>query len=535
MTSAFSTSAETVIERTIGPNSKYSPQDLELDFEIELCVKWILDGQFKKVGLQFPDDLLIAAPVVARTLTSKLGFHVYILGDTTYGSCCVDEVAAEHVGADSVIHFGRACLSPSRRLPVLYIFTRIPVVVDTVIEGLNKTIDDPNTNLIFTYDTQLAYVADKISKRLQEKFPRLITSELIIPSYVNKVNKCSMNNSQESKNSFEAICCDKQNDSRNICSINAKEEKIFYNGENESNDDAYSSCAKDGFIVFNGRKVKLAENTNPEDYEFIYLGPESLTLTCLSMRFSQQVFHHVNPVDGKVRSITGVKSVMSRSAKLELAKDSERIGILVGTLGVADYRNVINRIKTIIKSVGKRSYTFVVGKPNEPKLANIPEVDVFVYVACPETSIVERQTDPALYRKLITPWELEVALLGNQEWSLNFETDFRQLLVGGSRHVDMSVESETEESGNVSLLTNKTQILGIRNDASIDDRLSNACGTMVLADGSNMSLVHVGGGGEALKGKSWQGLDPSLPAPVELGTVVEGPRGIAAGYNSEPL
>jgi diphthamide biosynthesis enzyme Dph1/Dph2-like protein len=27
-------------------------------------------------------------------------------------SCCVDEVAAEHIKADALIHYGRACLSP---------------------------------------------------------------------------------------------------------------------------------------------------------------------------------------------------------------------------------------------------------------------------------------------------------------------------------------------------------------------------------------------------------------------------------------
>jgi diphthamide biosynthesis enzyme Dph1/Dph2-like protein len=27
-------------------------------------------------------------------------------------SCCVDEVAAEHINADVVIHYGRACISP---------------------------------------------------------------------------------------------------------------------------------------------------------------------------------------------------------------------------------------------------------------------------------------------------------------------------------------------------------------------------------------------------------------------------------------
>ena len=39
-----------------------------------------------------------------------------------------------------------------------------------------------------------------------------------------------------------------------------------------------------------------------------------------------------------------------------------------------------------IRGAGKRCYTFLVGKPNVAKLANFPEIDVFVLVACPETS-----------------------------------------------------------------------------------------------------------------------------------------------------
>ena len=38
----------------------------------------------------------------------------------------------------------------------------------------------------------------------------------------------------------------------------------------------------------------------------------------------------------------------------------------------------------LIKSVGKKSYTFVVGKINVPKLANFQEIEAFVLVACPE-------------------------------------------------------------------------------------------------------------------------------------------------------
>lgn len=38
--------------------------------------------------------------------------RLFIMADTTYGSCCVDEVGAAHANADCVIHYGHTCLSP---------------------------------------------------------------------------------------------------------------------------------------------------------------------------------------------------------------------------------------------------------------------------------------------------------------------------------------------------------------------------------------------------------------------------------------
>ncbi|GKG44464.1 2-(3-amino-3-carboxypropyl)histidine synthase subunit 2, partial [Tanacetum coccineum] len=37
---------------------------------------------------------------------------LYVMADTTYGSCCVDEVGASHINAECVIHYGHTCLSP---------------------------------------------------------------------------------------------------------------------------------------------------------------------------------------------------------------------------------------------------------------------------------------------------------------------------------------------------------------------------------------------------------------------------------------
>lgn len=70
----------------------------------------------------------------------------------------------------------------------------------------------------------------------------------------------------------------------------------------------------------------------------------------------------------------------------------------------------------------------MVGKLNPAKLANFPEIDCYVIIACPENSL---QLDvKEFYRPVITPFELEVALNTARTWTGNYITDFRQLLPG---------------------------------------------------------------------------------------------------------
>lgn len=65
-----------------------------------------------QVALQFPDMLLPDAAEVAAHIEMHTNTPTFVMADTSYGSCCVDEVAAQHADADAIIHFGRSCLSP---------------------------------------------------------------------------------------------------------------------------------------------------------------------------------------------------------------------------------------------------------------------------------------------------------------------------------------------------------------------------------------------------------------------------------------
>lgn len=37
--------------------------------------------------------------------------EVVVMGDVTYGACCVDDYTARALGADFLVHYGHSCLS----------------------------------------------------------------------------------------------------------------------------------------------------------------------------------------------------------------------------------------------------------------------------------------------------------------------------------------------------------------------------------------------------------------------------------------
>jgi diphthamide biosynthesis protein 2 len=57
-------------------------------------------------------------------------------------------------------------------------------------------------------------------------------------------------------------------------------------------------------------------------------------------------------------------------AVLEKVKDAEVIGILVGSVVVDNYMEIIKNIKVSIAKSGKKIYEVLIGKLNEPKLKN---------------------------------------------------------------------------------------------------------------------------------------------------------------------
>ena len=84
-------------------------------FEILKTIKRILTLEAKHVALQMPEGLLLYATTISdvlKRLASPILQQVSILGDVTYGACCIDDLGAQALGAELLVHYGHSCLVP---------------------------------------------------------------------------------------------------------------------------------------------------------------------------------------------------------------------------------------------------------------------------------------------------------------------------------------------------------------------------------------------------------------------------------------
>ncbi|CAL1301444.1 unnamed protein product [Larinioides sclopetarius] len=115
------------------------------NFEIPKTIWRIKKCGSKCVALQFPEGLLIFALSIADILQTFTGVDTIILGDVTYGACCIDDYTARALGADLMVHYGHSCLIPINRtenINMLYIFVDIKIdslhLVNTIEKNFEK-------------------------------------------------------------------------------------------------------------------------------------------------------------------------------------------------------------------------------------------------------------------------------------------------------------------------------------------------------------------------------------------------------------
>ncbi|KAH0554997.1 2-(3-amino-3-carboxypropyl)histidine synthase subunit 2 [Cotesia glomerata] len=444
-------------------------------YYINDCVQWIKARGLEKVCLQFPDSLLKDSAIVAVELENYLNKKVYILGDTTCGSCCVDEVTANHIQADGIIHFGHACLNPTVKLPVFHVLPATSLDVDVFVDTFSSYFDC-DKNIIFFYDVSFAHTIEKIYKKVQEK----------------KLNI-------------------------NLTFLNC-ESNIKYTDRKNDNQRT----------LITGRELLEVEKL--EEYVGFYLGDDNKTLASLALSIPvKNWFYCTGKISGCDNKKMEVKEfevarnpwLRRRRFLVEKLKDAKVVGIVVATLGIQNYLDVLDMVKSILKSKNIKSYIFSVGKPNPAKLANFAEVDAFVVIACPENEIFDSSE---YWKPLCTPFELELAFNDSRKFSTNYCLDFRQLLPGGINHVDFKPTAESD----VSLITGQLRNCSSESEPTDAEKMK----TLVCKNDGTVAIGKAGA--DFLLNRSWQGLEQKL-GETEITTAVKGRHGLPKSYDTEPV
>jgi diphthamide biosynthesis protein 2 len=70
-------------------------------------------------------------------------------------------VAAQHINADLVIHFGHACMTPTSRLPVYYHFHQLPLDIDQCVQSFRHRVEANNSPLLLISDQEYNYCLGK--------------------------------------------------------------------------------------------------------------------------------------------------------------------------------------------------------------------------------------------------------------------------------------------------------------------------------------------------------------------------------------
>ncbi|RZC64094.1 hypothetical protein C5167_025856 [Papaver somniferum] len=507
--------------------------DFSSNYDITQTANFIYNGNLTRVALQFPDNLLKDSIKVVSELRKELNLlttrqesssdnkkeiGLYVLADTTYGSCCVDEVGASHVDADCVVHYGHTCLSPTTTLPAFCVFGKAAIDVSDCVKCLSNCLLKSDKPVLILYGLEYAHALELL---------RTESSVLCGTQGSSRIHFADVTSSVISPLQSKETPSVKL-ESSNACTANGSHD----NGKE-------TDSIIDGFRhSIGGLTWNLPQGHKMEDYMLFWIGLENPAFSNLVLTYNSSDIVRYDPVENCImKDMSQTKKILQRRYYIvEKAKDANIIGILVGTLGVAGYLNMINQMKALIARAGKKAYTLLMGKPNPAKLANFPECDVFIYVSCAQTALLDSKD---FLSPVITPYEAVLAFNRGSQWTGEYVIGFQDLMTSAQFNVDGGPEEARFSFMKGCYVEDFNQQESINGDEDKErattDLAEATHKALQLYDKYPKSIIKgaAKSGAEFFSSRSYQGLemqtDDSVPRKV-----VTGRTGRAAGYTGEP-
>ncbi|KAM9976608.1 hypothetical protein ACTFIR_010450 [Dictyostelium discoideum] len=334
------------------------------NFEIFKTIWRIKQASAKRVALQFPEGLLMYSCIISDIIEKFASVETIIMGDVTYGACCVDDYTARSLGADFMVHYGHSCLIPIdvSEIKMLYVFVDIQFDLQHFIETL--------------------------------KFNFKQTQKLIMVSTIQF--SASLQSSREPLSEY-------------FSNIFIPQEKPLSPGE---------------ILGCTSPKIKFTSPDGDEENNeiVIYLGDGRFHLESIMISNPHVKSYRYDPYS-KVFSLEKYdfqEMYKIRRDAIETASKATRFGIILGTLGRQGSPKILDHLEQLLKSNGKHYTTVLLSEIFPAKLDMFSDIESWIQIACPRLSI---DWGYAFTTPLLNPYEAEVCL-GGINWQSVYPMDF---------------------------------------------------------------------------------------------------------------
>ncbi|KAM6192597.1 2-(3-amino-3-carboxypropyl)histidine synthase subunit 1 [Sarcoramphus papa] len=270
-----------------------------------------------------PEGLLMFACTIADIVERFTDAEAVVMGDVTYGACCVDDYTARALGADFLVHYGHSCLIPidaTQGLKMLYVFVDIKIDTSHFLETIRFNFA-AGTSLALVSTIQFVSTVQAASQELRSQY------KVCVP-------QC------KPLSPGEILGCTSPRLAQDT-------DAIVYLGDGR----------------FHLESIMIA---NP--------GIPAYRYDPYSKVFSQEHYSHEC-------------MRRARQDAIRTAAGARCWGLILGTLGRQGSPGILQHLESRLRALGRPFVRVLLSEIFPSKLRLFPDVDAWVQVACPRLSI----------------------------------------------------------------------------------------------------------------------------------------------------
>ncbi|SBS87596.1 diphthamide biosynthesis protein 1, putative [Plasmodium ovale] len=369
------------------------------NFEVYKCIDIILRERYKNIALQLPEGLLIWGLYLSEIFYFFCNCveEVTILGDVTYGGCCIDDFTSEKLNCDLIIHYGHSCLIPLTvtKIRCIYVFVDIKLNSTHLVETI-KTNFQKKDIILLLGTIQFSCIVHSVHNALKREnyFDILLPIPQVLPLTRGEVLGCTSPNLYHFL--YEQVI---KGDDRNEYSNGAKPNTSAETAT------ATATAATVASVTPGNRPPQISVRTNEKNeshimnecrnflkrnsVKIVFIADGRFHLESLMIQNPDFTFYRYNPFD-KILSEEKYNYKLFyeiRKNEIKKCRNCRSVCIILSTLGRQGNVNILKNIINIIKQKNIPYIILLLSEIFNDKLKLFKNIDVFIQIGCPRLSI----------------------------------------------------------------------------------------------------------------------------------------------------